>query len=128
MSSETQTNPTAPRPSEGAEATPSEAPADEPEETAAQPFAPELRPLPTPVRIALYFLAWFLLLVGLLGLALPFIQGFLTMGIGAALLSLVSEAAHRRIRTLLRRWPAAQRQMERFRARVHKMLARKTRR
>ena len=123
MSSETQTNPTA---ASAASPTSPQIPADEPEETAAQPPAPELRPLPTPIRIGLYFLGWFLLLVGLLGLALPGIQGILTMALGAALLSLASEAAHRRLRSLLRRWPAAQRLMERFRARVHKILARKS--
>ena len=85
----------------------------------------ELGPLPKAVRLFLYFLGWLLLLVGLLGLALPGIQGILTIILGAALLSLASEATHRRLRSVLRRWPAADRQMERFRRRLHQLLSRR---
>jgi len=83
----------------------------------------ELRPLPTPVRIFLYFLGWLLIIVGLLGLVLPGIQGILTMVLGAAILSLASEAAHRRLRSVLERWPRSHRMMERFRAKVHGWLS-----
>lgn len=120
VSSETQTKPTTPP------ATAPEAPADKLADDEAESSPQELRPLPTRIRITLYFLGWFLLLVGVLGLALPGIQGVLTMAFGAALLSLASEAAHRRIRSLLRRWPAADRLMERFRAKVHRRLGGKT--
>ncbi len=83
-----------------------------------------LRPLPAPIRIFVYFLGWLLIIVGLLGLVLPGIQGILTMALGAAALSLVSEAAHRRLRSVLKRWPAGQRRMERMRAKVHSWLSR----
>ena len=140
VSSETQTKPTAPSatapsataaettPAETtpAETTPAEAPAEKPAHDDAESSSSELRPLPAPIRIALYFFGWFLLLVGILGLALPGIQGVLTIAFGAALLSLASEAAHHRLRSLLRRWPAADRLMERFRAKVHRRLGGKT--
>ena len=83
-----------------------------------------LRPLPAPIRIFLYFLGWLLIIIGLLGLVLPGIQGILTMAVGAAALSLVSEAAHRRLHSVLKRWPAGQRRLERMRAKVHSWLSR----
>ena len=85
----------------------------------------ELGPLPTPVRIVVYFLGWLLLLIGILGLALPGIQGILTIIVGAALLSLASEAAHRQVRSVLRRWPSMDRRMEQFRARLHRFFSRR---
>ena len=84
----------------------------------------KLRPLPTPVRILLYFLGWLLIIVGLLGLVLPGIQGILTLALGAAALSLVSEATHRWLRSVLKPWPAGQRRMEQLRAKVHSWLSR----
>ncbi len=84
----------------------------------------KLRPLPPPVRILLYFLGWLLIIVGLLGLVLPGIQGILTLALGAAALSLVSEAAHRWLRSVLKPWPAGQRKMEQLRAKVHSWLSR----
>ncbi len=97
------------------------------DETSARPVVdarPELRPLPVLVRIFLYFLGWLLIIVGLLGLVLPGIQGILTLALGAAALSLVSEAVHRRLRSVLKPWPAGQRRMELLRAKVHSWLSR----
>ncbi len=98
-----------------------------PESTAAGPLAdprPKLRPLPALVRIFLYFLGWLLIIVGLLGLVLPGIQGILTLALGAAALSLVSEAVHRWLRSVLKPWPTGQRRMEQLRAKVHSWLSR----
>ena len=84
-----------------------------------------LHPLPTLVRVGLYFLGWLLVLIGIVGLAVPGIQGLLTLALGAAVLSLASEAAHRRLRRVLRRWPRGQRLMERFRSKLHGLLSRR---
>ena len=81
-------------------------------------------PLPTPLRVVLYFAGWFLLLVGLLGLALPGIQGVLTLILGAAVLSLASEATHRWLRRLLRPWPKGAQRFEQARTRLHQWLSR----
>ena len=83
----------------------------------------KLRALPAPVRILLYFVGWFLIIVGLLGLVLPGIQGILTLAFGAAALSLVSEAVHRWLRSVLNPWPAGQRRLEQIRAKVHSWLS-----
>lgn len=80
--------------------------------------------LSAPVRVLLYFTGWLLLLVGLIGLALPGIQGILTLLLGAAVLSLVSEAAHRWIRALFRPWPKGGEHFDRLRKRLHERLAR----
>ena len=80
--------------------------------------------LPMSVRILLYFAGWLLLLVGLLGLALPGIQGILTLVLGAAVLSLTSEAVHRWMRAIFRPWPAGWRRFENLRARLHAALKR----
>ncbi|MEE2776162.1 MAG: PGPGW domain-containing protein [Acidobacteriota bacterium] len=89
------------------------------------PAPPEvLPPLPTPLRIVLYFAGWLLLLVGILGLVLPGLQGILTLFIGAAVLSLASEAAHRWLRRLLRPWPPAEKRFVQMRAKMRARLAR----
>ena len=76
------------------------------------------------VRVALFVVGWLLVLVGVAGLVLPGIQGIFTILVGAAVLSLVSEAAHNLLRKSLRRWPAAWSRVERFRERAHTWLHR----
>lgn len=79
--------------------------------------------LPWGVRVALLGLGWILVLIGILGLALPGIQGILTLALGAAVLSLASRSTYRFLRRRLQRWPAAWDRIERFRARVYRFLS-----
>ena len=82
-------------------------------------------PLALWVRLLLLGLGWFLLLVGVLGLILPGIQGILTMLFGAAILSLASDAVYRLMRRLLRdRWPGLWSRLNGFRDRWRARLAR----
>lgn len=57
------------------------------------------------VRVLLFLLGWLLVLLGIAGLILPGIQGILTLLIGAAVLSLVSELAYALLRRSLSPWP-----------------------
>ena len=68
-------------------------------------FRDPLPALPTLTRILLLILGWVLILLGLVGLVLPGLQGILTLLLGAALLSLVSRQAHLLLRPGFRRTP-----------------------
>src|SRR4051794_20567496 len=86
-------------------------------------------PAPTPrlpvwLRIALFALGWLLILVGIAGLVLPGIQGVLTLLVGVAVLSLVSELAYELLRKTLKRWPKAWERIESFREKAHRKLQR----
>lgn len=83
-----------------------------------------LPPLPLVLRIAVLVVGWLVLLVGVAGLALPGIQGCLTIAVGAALLSLASELIHRRLKGALQRWPRVWDRIEGFRSWVHGKLSR----
>lgn len=83
-----------------------------------------LPPLSVGVRVLLFVVGWTLLLIGIAGLALPGIQGVLTIAIGAAVLSLVSESVYRWLRRVLGRWPALMERVDGFRARLHGRLSR----
>ena len=84
----------------------------------------KLAALPVPVRIAVLVIGWIVVLIGILGLALPGIQGCLTIAIGAALLSLASEMIYRGIRRLLQRWPKVMDKVEHFRGWMHDRISR----
>lgn len=73
-------------------------------------------------RILFFALGWSLVLIGLAGLALPGIQGVLTILVGIAVLSIASETAYRLLKRLLHRWPSAWERIERFRHRMHRWL------
>jgi hypothetical protein len=73
-------------------------------------------------RVLAFAIGWTLLLVGVAGLALPGIQGILTILIGVAVLSLASETAYRLLKRLLHRWPPLWNRIERWRERVHDWL------
>jgi len=79
--------------------------------------------LSTTSRILLLALGWLLLLVGVLGLFLPGLQGILTLILGAATLSLVSHTMFRLLRYLFRPWPNGWRRLLRMRRRVQRWLA-----
>lgn len=82
----------------------------------------KLRPLPLAIRIFCFLVGWLLVLIGVVGLVLPGIQGVLTIFIGAAVLSLVSELVYERLRDLLSRWPSLWRRIEGFRLKLHRRL------
>ena len=84
-------------------------------------------PLPIKIRIAVFLIGWLLILVGILGLVLPGIQGILTLAIGAALLSLASEVVYERMRRSFHRWPQTWRKLEGVRFRLLRWLRRKRR-
>ena len=75
-------------------------------------------------RVLTFAAGWALLLVGVAGLALPGIQGILTILVGIAVLSLASETAYRLLKRLLPRWPPVWTRIERFRERIHDWLHR----
>lgn len=120
----------APAPADGAGPTaPREAATDPGDETATRPRQ-RLSTLPLGARIGLFLVGWILVAIGLAGLLLPGIQGIATLLIGAAVLSLVSEAAYSLVRWLLRRWPLSKwprigRDLEAFRLKMHRRLERR---
>jgi hypothetical protein len=83
-------------------------------------------PLPVWVRMVVLTTGWLLIVVGVVGLFLPILQGGLSLALGFALLSLGSQWMHLRIRKLMGRWPRLWRRMERFRRRLHGWLHRAT--
>jgi uncharacterized membrane protein YbaN (DUF454 family) len=89
-----------------------------------EPDPPRHLRLPFWLRLSLFALGWLLILVGLAGLVLPGIQGVLTLLLGVAVLSLVSELAYELLRKALQRWPAAWRRIESFRKKAHRWLGR----
>jgi hypothetical protein len=80
--------------------------------------------LPLVVRILVLIVGWVVLLIGVAGLALPGIQGCLTIAVGAALLSLASELIYRGLKRSLQRWPKVWDRIESFRAWLHDKLSR----
>jgi uncharacterized membrane protein YbaN (DUF454 family) len=81
--------------------------------------------LPIALRGALFVVGWALLLVGVLGLVLPGLQGCLTIALAAALLSLVSEGAYRALRRAFVGWPRGWRRVVRLRGWLERKLTRK---
>jgi sulfite exporter TauE/SafE len=76
------------------------------------------------MRVLTFAVGWGLLLVGVAGLALPGIQGVLTILLGVAVLSLASETAYRLLKRLLHRWPSVWNRIEHWRETVHDWLHR----
>jgi uncharacterized membrane protein YbaN (DUF454 family) len=86
-------------------------------------FDPKSLPeLPTTTRVLLFVLGWLLILVGLAGLVLPGLQGILTLLLGAALLSLISQAMLRALRWTMRPWPRGWRRLLRLRRKLIRRL------
>jgi uncharacterized membrane protein YbaN (DUF454 family) len=67
-------------------------------------------------------LGWLFLLLGVVGLFLPFLQGLLLLSLGLVLLSFSSQWAQRLIDRLVRRFPKLEHPISRARAYVHKKL------
>ena len=78
--------------------------------------------LSTAVKALLLFVGWFLILLGLLGLVLPVLQGVLFLVMGAAILSLVSGTIYFGLRKLFRRWPRGWRKLLYVRRKLHRWL------
>lgn len=103
---------------------------EEPESTESEATESEgtepspLRPLSLPVRVTLLVLGWLLVLVGIPGLFLPFLQGILMIVVGLAIASLGSEHIHRFLHDRMHPWPRARSRMEAFRERLHRWLSR----
>lgn len=77
------------------------------------------RPLPLATRVVLATLGAFLLVLGVAGLFLPFLQGVLLLMLAAAVLSLASDTVHGWLEGLLSdRTPSFWKRVERFRTRV----------
>jgi len=68
-------------------------------------------------------IGWALIAIGVAGLILPGIQGILTLLLGAAVLSLVSQRVHNGLRRLFSRWPKGWRRLEKLRRKLHRKLS-----
>ena len=84
------------------------------------------RPLPLPLwlRVLVTAFGWLLILIGIIGLFLPVLQGGLSLALGFALLSISSQWFHLKLRGWMGRWPAIWKRMERLRRRMHGWLHR----
>lgn len=89
-----------------------------------KPARRQHRPLPFWVRVVVLLVGWVVLLIGVAGLVLPGIQGLLTILLGAAILSVASELAHRWMRQALQRWPKVWDRIEGFRDKIQDRLHR----
>lgn len=76
-------------------------------------------------RIFLVILGWLLIVLGLIGLVLPGLQGILTLALGAAALSLVSRSVLNALRYVFRPWPKGWRIVLRTRRKVQYWIGRR---
>ena len=89
-----------------------------------RPHRKSARSLPAWKRLLLLFVGWTLLLLGVIGLVLPVLQGWLMIFTGAAVLSLVSEMAYEALRWAFQRWPRGWRRVSKLRRRMQGWLHR----
>jgi hypothetical protein len=80
--------------------------------------------LPLWAKALFLVVGWLLVVLGIAGLFLPVLQGFLLLIPGLAILSLVSDRLHSFLRARFRRWPRGWRRMQKFRRRVERRFAR----
>jgi uncharacterized protein len=76
-------------------------------------------PLPTWLRLTVVAVGWVLILLGVLGLFLPILQGGLMLALGLALLSIASQRMHLWFRSLMGRWPRIWKRLEKMRRKIH---------
>jgi uncharacterized protein len=81
-------------------------------------------PLPLWLRMGVNLVGWILIVIGVLGLFLPVLQGGLSLALGFALLSIGSPRIHLWLRGWMGRWPKLWRRMEKLRRGVHRWLHR----
>ncbi len=86
---------------------------------------PDVPTLSPSARLLLLVLGWTLIVLGLVGLVLPDLQGVFTLILGAAALSLVSRSMLNTLRHVFRRWPKGWRIVLRARRRVQYWIGRK---
>ena len=86
---------------------------------------PDVPALSPSARVLLLILGWLLIILGLVGLVLPGLQGLLTLGLGAAALSLVSRSMLLALRYVFTPWPRGWRVVLRTRRRVQYWIGRK---
>lgn len=79
-------------------------------------------PLPFFAVVLLHVVGWALVVLGVLGLFLPVLQGVLFLTAGFAVLSIASETFHGFLRERFRRYPRAWRQLERLRRALERRL------
>jgi hypothetical protein len=83
-------------------------------------------PLPLWLRVVVNFIGWLLILIGIVGIFLPVLQGGLSLALGFALLSIGSQTIHLWLRRWMGRWPKVWRRMEKLRRGMHRWLHRKS--
>ena len=83
-------------------------------------------PLPVWVRVLVLTTGWILVVLGVVGIFLPILQGGLCLALGFALLSVGSQTVHLWLRKLLRRWPGLWKRLERLRRRILRWIRRRT--
>ena len=79
-------------------------------------------------RIAILALGWGFILLGIVGLVVPILQGFLFLLIGLALLSSESKTARRLLARLRKRYPGLSERLDLAEQRARKWWARISRR
>ena len=77
-------------------------------------------------RVLVLTTGWLLVVVGVVGLFLPILQGGLCLALGFALLSVASQTVHLWLRRLLGRWPGLWRRLERLRRGILRWIRRRT--
>jgi hypothetical protein len=86
-------------------------------------------PLPLWLRVLVLTTGWIFIVLGVLGLFLPILQGGLFLAIGFALLSLGSQVVHLWLRKFFGRAPGLWRRLLKMRRAIHERIhARKARR
>ena len=80
---------------------------------------PQLSPI---TRVFLIVAGWLLVLLGIVGLVLPGLQGVLTLVLAAAVLSLVSTRVLELMRYFFRPWPKGWRRLLQMRRRIARWL------
>ncbi len=84
----------------------------------------KLPELPFPRKVAVIFLAWFFILLGIIGSILPILQGWIFFAIGLVLFSLSSEKINVLLSKILIRWPKFYKRYSRLRTKIHAWLSR----
>jgi hypothetical protein len=102
-------------------------PPEEPQEASSEEDLEEIHipSLPFGTRMVVLVLSWLCLILGLAGLLLPGLQGFLLLFLGMALMSVASDTVHRWMERSLHRHPGLQKRLQRFREKIHKRFGHK---
>ena len=80
--------------------------------------------LPLGIRVTLLVLGWFMVILGIIGIFLPILQGFAFIFIGLVMLSIASDRVHNWLERVLGRRPSIQQRYMRLRLRLHRKFSR----